>query len=101
MTTEIENKQYKRFKVLHQYYEDTNGGIKKMQDVRASAKKVGVTNGDFEDAYSFLIDKSFIEPVGQGYHSNLTGNGRDAVEDTVTNPTEKQPLWASYKEMGF
>lgn len=101
MTTEIELKQTNRFRLLHKIYEVSDGDSRLRIDVRECGVAIGLKNGNYEDAYSFLINKDFIEGNGSGHNSIITHLGKDAVEETVTNPSKKQVFWGSYKSMGF
>lgn len=99
MKAEIEERQYKRFVVLHALYKETKGSTNKAVILKQLAADNNIKNGVFEEVYDYLKTEGFIKANAAGIF--ITHEGKKAIEYSVNYPDERTTQFPAFKDMGI
>ena len=99
MKSEIELRQTDRFIILYNLYKETSGRIEKHVDILNIAAKHDIKNGNYKEAYKYLVDEGYIKLSHQAHHATITHSGKKVVETITTNPDEKISNFPTFNDM--
>lgn len=87
-----------RFLILNELYKSVEGHTDHRQDLEYLSSGIGIKNGDFEDAYKYMINENLISANGRGYNCMLTHKGKKEIE-TIYSSDLPTTYFDSLKEM--
>lgn len=97
-TSEIEKRQITRFRLLLLAYEK---GIQYPFHLVGLAMGIGIKNGVFDEALSFLLNEKLIDATPNGGKCTITHEGKKMVEYMLTNKEKATDLFPSFSDMGL
>lgn len=100
MKAEIEERQFKRFKVLYEIYKESKGSTTKQVKIKELAARHNIKNGFLEEVEDYLHKEQLIRLIADS-EVVITHTGKKIVEEVVLNPAERTQLFPAFNEMGI